>query len=222
MKDASILYFTRMYALVGSLREDGFHQCLKGEESRFFRYQMSKAILAIVDVMLLRKNVYDSSYKKRAKLIQSYYPDRKEFHSLVMWALQEKLYPKSSVMEPEATRELYELVLEYFIMEMYPSLSMYYNYPIRGPEDIEYCMKWKPGQIFKRIYWMIRYGKLIERNMAVHLSQSYLISSYEKNSTNNHYLSKAIDLIRSVDECIPISLSWDQARIHAAELRIKM
>ncbi len=65
LKEGEILFFTRLWTLLGCLNEKGFQIQFNKEEARFFRSQMAKAILAVVDVLLLQRGAYHPSYRKR-------------------------------------------------------------------------------------------------------------------------------------------------------------
>jgi len=221
MKEAQILYFTRLYTLLGAVDEKGINQDLKGKASRFFRNQMAKAILAVVDVMLLAKGGYHASYRERVKRIAELYPQKTELQNLSRWALEEKLWPKAPEINAREVFEMYQAVHSQYLSAMYKALSLWFRKKITGPNDIEFCMKWLPINLVKRFYWLLRFADLrIENQVSVALSQGYLVAAWAPDHINEVHLRRAIELLRRVDNQLPAQLNWDQARREAIRLRM--
>lgn len=63
-KDIEILFKTRIWTFIGSYPLHGFIN-LDEKETLFFNYQMSKAIFAIIDCLLILKKEYVSKYKDK-------------------------------------------------------------------------------------------------------------------------------------------------------------
>jgi hypothetical protein len=222
-KEVQTLFFTRLYALLGSLKENGFNTILEGEDSRFFRNQMAKAVLAVVDVLLLAKHAYDSSYKKRVKLVSELYPDKKEFIVLSRWALAEKLRPKATVIQPNEVRDMYQIVHKYYFVEMYASLSKHFGKDVSGPEDIDFCMNWTLPRLIRRLFWLFRFRDLrMEHQISVMLAQTYIAVAWQPFGINIKRLSRGVALLRRIDRKLPKKLNWDRARLEAARLRMKV
>ena len=99
LNEIDTLFKTRMWTFLGSLKEN-FPANLYGDDSRFFRNQMSKALLAIVDVKLILINKYHTSYKTRVKRIKHYYKSDIEFIKLS--EIIRKLNPKDDRMDRSA------------------------------------------------------------------------------------------------------------------------
>ena len=223
MKEAQVLYFTRLYTLIGSLDKNGLEQDLQGEASRFFRNQMAKAILAVVDVLLLAKGAYDASYRKRVERVAELYPEKENFLELGRWALDEKLRPQSPKMKSPEVRQMYQSVHSYYLPQMYRALSLRFGKRITGPSDIEFCMKWIPISLLKRVYWMLKFRDLrAERTISVQLAQSYVAAAWAPDRINKKLLQQAVALLRRVDDRLSTGLTWDQARLEAARLRMEV
>ena len=220
IKECLTLYFTRIFTLIGSFKKNGLQLDLSGEDSRFFRNQMAKSVLAVIDVLLLAKGGYDSSYVIRLKRVLKFYPDNITLQELGNWALQEKLSPQSPDMSAVAVQLLYEKVLTFFENEMNKALSLCFNHDIRSPVDIEYCIKRKPVALLKRLFWFILHGRVVENQMYVQLAQSYLIAAWSPNMIDHHHLGRAIKLLKKVDNK-DVS-TWDDARLLAAQLRMEV
>lgn len=223
MKEAQILYFTRLYTLLGSLDENGLHQNLEGEASRFFRNQMTKAILAVVDVLLLAKGAYHASYRKRVERVAELYPEKVDFLTLSRWALEEKLRPQAPPMTSQEVRKLYESVHAQYLPEMYLALSLRFGKRVTGPKDVEFCMKWCPIILIKRLYWVLKFRSLrMEKQVSVMLAQSYIAAAWTPAGINEDLLQQGGALLRRVDNRISTGLTWDVARIEVARLRMEV
>jgi len=119
LKDAELLYFTRLYTFLGSLDANAFFVGVRGEKSRFFRNQMAKAILAIVDILLLQKNKYHPSYHQRVDRLKTLYPAKREIITLSDWALGEKIAPNDTTMNPQETEDFFGRILKVYFEEMH-------------------------------------------------------------------------------------------------------
>lgn len=221
MREAQVLYFTRLFTLLGSLDQDGFDRRLEGESCRFFRNQMAKAILAVVDVLLLEKGAYDASYRTRVERVAELHPNDEELVSLSRWALGEKMRPRAPIMEPGEVRDLYRAVIRQFLPRMYHALSLRFGRPIGGPRDVEHALKWLPSSLLKRVYWLVRFrGMLTENRLRVQLAQSYIAAAYWKEDGQQTHLRRGISLLRAIDTKVPEQMDWNQARVAAARLRL--
>jgi len=219
LKEGEILYFTRLWTLLGCLDEKGFTIDRNGEEARFFRNQMAKATLAVVDVMLLQKGTYHYSYKERVKRLGGLYPERKEICELAEWALEEKLCPKAPYMKGCEVQALYGKVHYYFHKEMYNFLTRYYGHKISSPITVERHLMWGCVNVIKRVGWIILKRNMNwEKRIRIRLAQSYIAAAY--NNDAEYTLRKGISFIRCFDRSFPQDASWDEARVRIAELRM--
>jgi predicted nucleotidyltransferase len=147
LKDVETLYITRLWTLIGSFPKEGLLQ-MSSEKEMFFRNQMAKGILAIVDCVLVLNEEYDPSYKKRVKKLSNFSNDNKLIE-LANWALNEKLQPRSAGMTDRQVHELYTNVKKLFFKYFYSTLSCYYNSEISKPEDIYNFIKYNPINFIK-------------------------------------------------------------------------
>ena len=223
LKEGEVLFFTRLWTLLGSLDEKGFRVDRKSEESRFFRNQMAKALLAVVDVLLLQKRAYHPSYKKRVKRLSELYPPKRDLIKLAEWALEEKLFPRTPYMKAREIQQLYQKVHYYFFSEMYNLLTYYYGQNIDNPKAIEKNLKWAPINLIKRIGWIILRRNLNwERRIFVNLAQCYIAAAFNSGSNFKEFLDKGMKYIRRIDSSFPEISSWDEARVRVAELRMEV
>jgi len=147
LKDIETLYITRIWTLIGSFSEKGLEK-MQYDEEMFFRNQMAKCILAIVDCVLVINKEYDPSYKKRVEKFSSISSDKK-LVDLAQWALDEKLFPRTVGMTSEEINNLYQSVHRLFFLHMYSSLSIYYKTKIDKPEDMYHQIMYNPIELIK-------------------------------------------------------------------------
>lgn len=222
-KDGLILYFTRLYALLGSFSARGLDSALEGEEARFFRNQMAKALLAVADVLLLTKGAYDASYRTRVDRAVQMLPKESELADLLQWAITEKLCPRADQLNENEARNLYRTVRDNYVREMYKVLSLHFGRSVSGPEDIEYCMKWQPVRAAKRLFWALSgRGPSTERKLAVMLAQSYIVAAWGHDVTGGSYLRRGVQLLRQVNSDLREGVTWDEARLEVARMRLEL
>lgn len=223
LKEGETLFFTRLWTLLGLLDEEGFKVDQKGEESRFFRNQMAKAVLAVVDVLLLPKGAYNPCYKERVKRLSKLYPEKRELCDLSEWALEEKLFPKAPNMKAREIEKLYQKVHHYFFSEMYSLLTKYYRRRIDSPKGIERHLKWGVNNLIKRVGWIVLRRNLNwERRIEVNLAQSYMAAAFNNDVHYKEFLQRGINYIRYLDKSFAENASWDEARVRVAELRMEV
>ena len=221
LEEANILFRTRMWTLLGSLNINGFNSTLAGDESRFFRNQMAKAILAIVDVLLLQNNSYDSSYVKRVKVFNKLFSHKQELCLLSEWALSEKLTPKVPKMDKNEVLKLYSQVHKLYINEMFVALGKRFHTEITRPEKLELLWKYYPINILRRIaYLLIKPSAEYEKSIMLDSIQLYLLMAYNKGGFKSHYLLKAKYFMKLLNNKLNPDISWNEARLIAAQMRL--
>lgn len=134
-KDIETLFITRLWTLLGSFGPQGLVS-MKPEEEMFFRNQMAKCILSIVDCVLIDNHSYDASYKRRVTLLEEFSDDA-DLITLAQWALEEKLFPKYEGMSTAQVQRLYKKTHSLFFKYFYFYLSKYFRRNISLPEDLD-------------------------------------------------------------------------------------
>ena len=221
--EGEVLFITRLWTLLGCLDDKGFNIDRSDDEVRFFRNQMAKAVLSVVDVLLLPKKAYNSSYRYRVQHFTDLYPEKEELCELSQWALEEKLFPKDTSMTGQEIEQLYSKVHRYYFYEMYVLLSKYYNTPIENPEKIEAIWKWKPDKIINRIgSIIIRWNFKKKRQLSVNIAQLYIACAYREKNIDKNYLNIGNNLIKKLNKNISTELTWDEARVEIARLRMEV
>jgi len=220
LKEGEILFFTRLWTLLGCLNEKGFQIQCNEEESRFFRNQMAKAILAVVDVLLLQKGAYHPSYRERIQRLIYLYPKNVEFNELSKWALKEKLIPCSNDVSPKYIKQLYTKVHKEYFFHMMGFFSEHYNKKVTSVYDIERFTKYSLDHLIRRLgYLVIRHNFRGEKILAIKMAQMFIVRAYEEGNINKELFSKGIEYMKCVDSSISDKLSWNKARVLVAKMR---
>lgn len=222
LKEGETLFFTRLWTLLGALEEDSLNTGLKGDASCFFRNQMAKAVLAVVDIKLLKKGAYHSSYRQRVERFFQHYSGKKELCELAGWALEEKLFPRSVEMSAQEVKQLYTIVHHHFLKEMYDLLTHYYGQKVDCPESVKRYLKWSFMGLIKRFAMiLLRFNLNWEKKVVVNLAQVFIVDAYNNDDNFKTYLAKGIKYIRQIDRSFSKFASWDEARIKVAQLRME-
>jgi hypothetical protein len=214
MKEALILFSTRLYTLLGCINEVGLDQYLDVESSRFFRNQMAKAILAIVDVVLLGEGAYDPSYKIRVRKFSNFIRNNDEMVELAKWALDEKLNPTSPNMSPDEVKQLYSIVHKNYLEQMFKALTLYFKTPIRSVEDISNQLKCSYHGVLKRIYWLLKFRSFkMEKQINRLLAQCYIVCAWSPAAIDARKLKRAKEILKNERFKNFEELTWDEALI---------
>ena len=221
LQEGQMLFFTRLWTLLGCLDERGLSCSQSGEKVRFFRNQMAKAVLAVVDVLLLQRQSYHLSYRRRVQRLAEYFPERSELEQIAQWALDEKLVPKAPAMSAVDIQMLYNQVSNLFFSEMLKNLSLLYRRPIHTVMDIERYLLYAPLCLLKRIgSVMLKRTFERERHLKTKLAQAYIAGAYQHGAIEQKELLRGVQLVQRLDRDIPMDLSWDRARVLVAQMRM--
>lgn len=185
--DIETLYFTRLWTFFGII--DGDFKNLKVDDAIFFRNQMAKAVLAIVDVLLIKKRMYESSYRKRIRLFENLYADKKVLVKTANWALGEKLAPSISAISKEECAYLYNHVYWLYRREMLSALYSKYIFKIDTPKRYiwNYYM---PLELMKKFYAVnIRGFRGYKKACMSRILQNAMFLAYNGGDIDERYMS---------------------------------
>ena len=199
--DVEMLYFTRLYPFLITFDDGKFELGENEEKIRFFRNQLSKAVLAIVDSKLIRAKKYNSSYKIRSEILKVEYPNCKEIISLSSWALEEKLSPKVDFMTPFDMKKMFFKILNLYFEEMYVSLSLYYGKNIKTTADLLVAKKYSIKQFIEQVKELIiaKSLKPYRRKNRLLILQSYCVEILLKDEIESKVIfNKCIKILRNI------------------------
>lgn len=213
LRDAETLYFTRLYTFLGSLERVAFDVGTEGEESRFFRNQMAKAVLAIVDVLLLQKNMYHTSYRERVNRVANIYPHKRELIELSSWALEEKMNPKAQEMNSKQIKDLHSQVIEMYLGEMFIALSKYYVKKIVTTDDLWKAKFYSSQEFILKIKILLLTKTLKHHNKRTNIlfAQSYAVESFiTEGIEKDNIIKKCKTLLKKIDANLKVDdLNWN-------------
>ena len=123
--EGKLLFFTRLWPFIGGVK---INKDLDSSEALFFRYQMSKVILAVVDMILLMRGGYNSSYVKRCENVVKICENNNILDvKIIDWAINQKLNPSSEAMSMKDVINLQERVAKIFSIHSLELLSIIYK-----------------------------------------------------------------------------------------------
>jgi predicted nucleotidyltransferase len=199
--DAETLYFTRLFTFFGSLNPNYNDQEITGEDSRFFRNQMAKGVLAIVDVLLLQKKQYHSSYQERVSRLKLLYPKEENLILLSNWALKEKLSTTAPIMNKEEIETLIFKVSNRYIKEMYIVLSKFYGKEISTTDDLRKAKFYSLKELIVVLKVFIKSRSLKQYYLQQNIlfAQSYYVESITvENQHKKNCLNKCLSIINRI------------------------
>lgn len=175
IKDLEVLFNTRLWTFYGSYLT---LESLDKNESRFFKYQMSKAILASIESFLIRNNYYNCSYKIKVK---KFIELSNENHKLALWALEEKLNPSNEIIGKKDAEALLNNVKKMFFNEFFLSMSIIYKTQIKFPIDIVKARTFIKNKIKNYIkFFFLNEKNIFKRNDIKDIELMLAVSNDEK------------------------------------------
>jgi hypothetical protein len=222
LRDAERLFFTRAWTFLGGLKPGGLDVSYDGDESRFFRNQMAKAILAVVDALLLRKKTFFAAYRERVDHLV-----RDSNHSAIrqsaMWALDEKLHPRSTAMSVAEVRSLFASTRKLYLTHMFCVLGEHYGRKVASCRELETAIfRSVHGLPRRMVSCLYRRSLTPLRWLSIALAQLYLLEANDGFGIHNDSLERGIRLMRKLDHAVPADIDWDRARLSAAKMRMEV
>jgi len=217
--EAEVLFFTRLWPFIGVIKS----MCdLGSEESLFFRYQMTKSILSIADILLIMRGKYVSSYKDKVKnallLIDD---DNKSNHShLLEWAIIQKLTPSTSSMAMKDVIKLQNQVAHFYAHYMLIMLSKIYRKKFLTINQFcEYYSSRYLNKLMVIIKSLVRPKVNYRRIFILNIVQLYILSSILNEVTKEDAVKKCIEQLNKID--IYPEYNFDSIRLIVADERVK-
>lgn len=219
--DVEALFFTRLWTFMGCMGKEGFDKKqFMGDEARFFKNQMAKAVLATVDAMLIYTHNYEPLYRNKIRRAIEVFPEKEWLETIGKWALNEKLHPSIGSLSSSEARDVYTKIHDIYKTEFSAILKKYYAFNFELPFLIQVNMLLKPYYLIRRIgNILIRRNLKYENHIKLNLAQTYIFFAYDNDSCNNILFKKAIKLVRSIDKKVKPMITWDELRVYIAVLR---
>jgi hypothetical protein len=223
LKDIRILFFTRLFTLIGSIKlsniKTGFEA---GQESMFFKNQLAKATLACIDCLLLLKGYYDSSYKRRVQLVLGLYSLSPEEEELFLWALKEKLRPSQEGLSSDETKRLYRQVARKYKETMLEGLDKYYDVKIDNPEILLINYKKETSIRLRRFYYKLKRSNYFERALAADEIQAQFIFCNIFSDSYDEVLLNTLLNKHKIEPNIPLDERFELLRLKIESMRLAL
>lgn len=223
LREAETLFLTRLWTVTGGVSEEELNAGTVGEQSRFFRNQMAKAVLAAGDMILLRHGAYHASYRERACRLSrmNTLTLGERAKKLLAWAVQEKLRPTAVDMPASAVEEMYTQVLSFFLEQSFASIGALYQIDAQVIFDLRRAFYRDPWHLVKRAFRMVRLGSThYEWYLRAVWAQAHVAASKDKRRSDSQDLWAANDLLRRCGVTITDTNDWDALRKEASRLRM--
>lgn len=221
LEEAEVLLFTRLWCFLGHYRLAYERKKPTGLDAFRLYQQLTKAILAYQDAMLIVRGRYTPQYADRPAVFKEQFPGRRDVFRLIDKATEAKLRPKLS--RGPMAMGLYPAVRDLFLGAFYEVGSLIYQAEINACVDYadrymqcarSRCRRWR-GAINRNRYWV--------RTQHVNVAQLLLLG------THSSAVAEATDYsaLRRVRHALGVFQSpselpddWDGLREAAAELRM--
>jgi len=212
------LFITRLWTFLGPFSVEFLDRQLSNNEAFFLANQMSKALLACIDVLLLSKGAYHPSYIERNKRVKTLYPNNEYRYKMFDWAVDFKLRPKSNGYGDLI--RLYFRIKDIYLEIMRDFLCLMYKKTFS--DWFEYCSLYRKNYrtLLKRAgYLVLRRSLRYEKKLDVDIAQVYLVASYHNGLIDKKYFRAGLQCLSKLTGKYLDDLSWEEARGFAAELR---
>jgi predicted nucleotidyltransferase len=150
LREALTLYLTRLYALLTAQNIIMRNQKMSREGAMFFKNQLAKVVLAVVDGVLLLDSKYHFSYVERQKRFALLPSSSKMDVDLSEWALAQKLRPSKTDSCVKNEIVLLKEVKAFFNTRMFHIMGNLYQKPILGARDLEKSLRYNYREIARK------------------------------------------------------------------------
>ena len=217
-REAENIMFTRLWSFIGPIEPDMFEREPGEEESFFLAGQVSKALLAIQDAMLIPRGLYHSSYVKRLEnlLGTGISP---EDRPLFEWATDFKLHPGKTGIKGMMERLFH--VKKLFLETLFSLYSTVYGRSFAGWDDYARIHFTNSYTRLKRIYFfLVKRSSWFIDYLNYNMGSIYLVNALEREKIATGQLKKADFYFRRIPGyTLPESLEWNALRNQALKLR---
>lgn len=216
-EDIIKLYRTRMWTFLGSW--DGAFRNLNVEESRFFRNQMAKAVLAANDMRLVNLKEYTTSYRERAKIIMNEFKDDASIYELTEWAIKEKLRPSSTEITKNGMERLYFCVKDDFLKAFQTSMGDDADYFLDPTKTQRYYL-FHTRIYLSHFYQLLKHRRsVVKRSMDIFYAMNYVFHANQYGKINEGMIKKASNLLMKHGYIHQPDYNWDELRLLTANAR---
>ncbi len=222
LEEGEILFFTRLWTFTGSI--DAI-RALSGDESRFFRNQMAKAIFSIIDVILLMENKYDSSYEQRLRMVSTQVDCKLSEKALgrFQWALAERSVPKDFKMTAFDVQDLYLSVAELYRHFMLILLSKRHKKNFKTISEFNKFYRYSAYVNAKRLaYCLIKMNNKFEKTYFTNIIQMNVLAALLSEIDEGEAVSESLIFLNKIGYSLPHMCDMNGVKSKVSEIRVNM
>jgi hypothetical protein len=219
--EAELQFFTRLWCFLGAFSTDYLAHPPGAEAAFFLTNQMSKAILACVDTMLIIDGQYHHSYRERRDRFLRRRGDRGQLAELARWAAEFKLRPTRN-MEHDPVA-LWRTVRSVYLQTWLEFAGRRYRRLGGDWQAYAWRYRWNGFNLLRRLgHLILRRSLHYERKLRVDVAQLYLLLAFDGKREAPGWLARAKRQLMSVAGHDVTALTWDEARALVAGLRMEV
>jgi hypothetical protein len=220
--EAEVQFFTRLWCFLGPFSTRFLGQQPTDEEKFFLANQLSKALLACSDALLILNGLYHPSYAERLCRFEVAFRDRDDLLPLIREATEFKLHPTRDIGYNVVER--WFQVRRLFLSTMWNFVSQMYERRFQDWQAYAWRYRNNPKTILRRLaHLVVKHSLQYERRISINLAQLLLLVSFEGSDQIDADLfdlaKRELSKVAGTNQSV---LDWEQARAIAAQLRMEI
>jgi hypothetical protein len=220
LAEAEREFFTRLWCFLGPFSVEFLEQQPTDEEKFFLANQLSKALLACSDALLILNGLYHHSYAERLRRFEIAFKDRDDLFALVREATEFKLRPTRDIRYDVVER--WFQVRRVFLDTMRDFVSQMYGRQFQHWPAYAWWYRNNPRQVLHRLaHVVVKRSLRYEKRIKVNLAQLFLLSAFEQRQVDTGLFDLAKRQLSSITGTDQPLLDWDAARGLATRLRME-
>ena len=219
--EAELQFFTRLWCFLGAFSTDYLAHPPAAEAAFFLTNQMSKAILACVDAILIVDGQYHYSYRERRDRFLRRYGGQGQLAELARWAAEFKLRPTRDVEHDPVA--LWSSVRPVYLRTWLEFVDRRYRYLGGSWQAYAWRYCWNGFNLLRRLgHLILRRSLHYERKLRVDVAQLCLLLAFDGRHEAPDWLARAKRQLIPVVGHNVVAPTWDEARALVAGLRMEV
>ena len=152
-------------------------------------------------------------------LFEQEFPEKSRTMEQAQWAFAELLAPRAPDMAPDDVATIYHGSLNVFMDAFYEAMSLYLKRPVTTARELHTAFFRSPPFTLRRLGWLFEYkGFWGEHFTKLALAQVYLaeVSRHPEHGIDD--LVTASSLLRRIDNSLPHTMAWNDARLASCRI----
>lgn len=221
LAEAEVQFYTRLWCFLGPFSARFLEQQPTDEERFFLANQLSKALLACSDALLILNGLYHHSYVERLRRFEETFYNRDGLLQLIREATEFKLCPTRNISYD--TIERWFQVRQMFLDTMWDFVSQMYGREFQGWQHYAWWYRNNPKRVIHRLgYLILKRNLRHEKRIRVNLAQLFLLATFEQGRVDPDLFDLAKRELSKLTGTDQSELDWDTARAMAVRLRMEI